>query len=920
MGGTLALLPVLAAAMVGGIAQGAAAKSHVSPLPDTPAYAKPALHRLTGILHRSTKPVRLAVIVDSPARIRALDQYSQEVATPGSRVYRHFLTPEEVTRRFGPTASLLKAAKASMARTGWRIVAEHGLVTDVVAARGPKAKMPVSRYIWSVAGASPARAVPEGITLTAAGRVAALSGTSRRGARAVSHKVRRTAALPPVPASVLAPYGFRLSPTWGTSTLEANGDTAFVVSFNPLLTAGGAGVPAGLPVNLVVGAVNPQGVPVPVTVTSVSDAQNALVAYGNGSAFPGTQGTLWQVTVAGAQAVGAGDTLRLGLDIGSALSATLPAFTGRATALGPLTGPQLADLSDASSILAGASAPDAPTVAIYDQGEAPNLADLDNLMAREGLAAPVVTVEYEDGATAQTTTTSQSEIEETTEDIEAVASVAPGVHIVEYVYPDNDPGDPLVNLLTLLSQGGPGSVGVRIATFSYGFYGEDAATLATLASACAAEGITLVKGSGDQGAWETAPSARFQGVDAMDSAPAVLSVGGLDIASSGNIAGNGNTTSVTGSAIVKAWGGDYLNALPVTDAQAYVAPNAASTGGYGSSPVPVWQAAFLPADAAGIGVPDLANLAGEPGLLGIQGGQTVSEGGTSLAAPVTAGLLADMEGTLGIGQKGLGAVGPLVFDAAKSDPQIFTQALWGGNGIYSVTSSAPGSWNPVTGLGLLHWDAMTAAYPALTAAATAVASLTLTAPVRSVIAGLPVTLTAVAKTAQGTPVLGIPLSFSTVGVAAIGAQSLVTNAQGVVEVSAYADQVGRTVIRVQAPSGASATLVLSYRPVVHVSAVTRGARAGENLRVEIRATDAGGHPLGGLPVRLDLPRGVVRIGGGLLHTGTNGSVFAILRRSTAGRAEIAANVAGTVGRVQLAWLATRPDSRAGRDRKKGTRA
>lgn len=909
------LLPVVVGTAMGA-AQGAAAHARPTALPNTPAYAKPALHRLTGILHRASQPVHLAVIIDSAARIQALRQYSQAVATPGSPLYRDFLTPREVRARFGPTAALLKAAEASMARTGWRVVSQHGLVTDVVAARGPRATVPVSRFIWSVAGASPVRAVPQGVTTTSV-RTTSRPVAARAHVRRRSRKVHRVSAHLSIAPSLLAPYGFRVSPTWGTSEQEANGDTVFVVSFNPLLAAGGPGVPAGLPVNLVVGAVNPQGTPVPVTVTSVSDRQNALVAYGNGIAFPGTQNTLWQVTVAAAQAIVTPDTLSLGIGGGGTLSVQLPTFTGPATALGPLTGPELADLSGAGGILAGAASSSAPTVAIYDQGQAPNLSDLSRLMSQEGLTPPVVTVNYEDGATAQTTTSNQSQVDETTEDIEAVASVAPGVHIAEYVYPNHDPGDPLVNLLTLLSQGGQGNV--RIATFSYGFYGEDAATVATLASACAAEGITLVKGSGDQGAWETTPSARFQGVDALDSAPSALSVGGLDLASPGTIAGNGNTAAVTGATIAKAWGGDYLNALSAADAQAYVAPNAASTGGFGSSPVPTWQAGFLPAGATGIGVPDIANLAGEPGLLGIQGGQTVSEGGTSLAAPVTAGLLADLEGTLGIGQKGLGAVGPLLFDAAKTDPQIFTQALWGANGIYSVTSSTPGSWNPVTGLGLLDWGAMAAAYPALTAPATAVASLSLSAPVKSVVAGLPITLTAVAKTAQGSPVMGVPLSFSTDGIATIGTESLVTNAQGIVEVSAYADAVGRTIIKVTAPSGKSAEMVLAYRPSVRVAAVTRGVRAGQNLRVAVRATDAGGHPLSGLAVRLVLPRGVIRVGGGLLRTGADGSAFAILRRHSAGRVEIAAEVGGSVGRAQVAWLAARPATRSRKHRKNGTR-
>ncbi|WP_430626500.1 protease pro-enzyme activation domain-containing protein [Sulfobacillus thermotolerans] len=110
------------------------------------------------------------------------------------------------------------------------------------------------------------------------------------------------------------------------------------------------------------------------------------------------------------------------------------------------------------------------------------------------------------------------------------------------------------------------------------------------------------------------------------------------------------------------------------------------------------------ANASGLGIPDIASMAGFPSFQGVIDGSVVGLGGTSLAAPLTAGWLDDLETADGIQHIGLGNINPLLFNAAQDHPQDFMQALWGSNGYYSVTSSAPGSWNPVTGLGAPNWD------------------------------------------------------------------------------------------------------------------------------------------------------------------------------------------------------------------------
>jgi len=257
-----------------------------------------------------------------------------------------------------------------------------------------------------------------------------------------------------------------------------------------------------------------------------------------------------------------------------------------------------------------------------------------------------------------------------------------------------------------------------------------------------AEGITVVDASGDEGAWNTGSDPGPVGLDSLEQISSVLSVGGLDLAAPATLDQNGNVTAITGPAIAKAWGGDYLNGRPTADAQAYTAQNAASTGGYSTTtPIPSWQASFLPTGAPGFGVPILSALAGEPGMAGILSGQSVIFGGTSLAAPLTAGWLADAEARLALSSTGLGNINPLLFHLAAADPAAFTQALWGSNGVYRVTTAISGSWNPVTGLGLINWGRFIQDYGILTGSATGSALTISTTPSQPSV-DTPVTLTA----------------------------------------------------------------------------------------------------------------------------------------------------------------------------------
>ncbi|MCL5116933.1 MAG: protease pro-enzyme activation domain-containing protein [Firmicutes bacterium] len=690
-----------------------------SGLPATPAYANAAVFRDLSTLHSSAKERVVDVVVDSPARIQALQAYSAAVSNPSSPWFHHFLTPAQLNRQFGPTAAMVSQAESTMVQAGWQVLARQGLV---VAARVPGASrspgLPVSPDIWSMSGFAP-------------------HGIIRRHAApspVVTRRPSNTSQASAAPAMSLAGENFNQPPVVLQQTTASNGDVVSVMSWNPLVKTS---VPAGLPLNLFVTVEDPQGNFLPISnVGNVNDTVQSLVSYG-AAAMPSTSNTLWQLPIAAWQDVAAGDTLTLQVTLndGTNLNASfpLPAFTGPATALSPLTGQQMNAFSGLKSFPAHLGA-----VALFTVGAPPSQSDLSLFLGQNTTVQgnPPITFHYEDGATASEAGQT-SDSEESQLDLEAVAGAAPGAPIEEYIYPENDNNDPLISYLTDLSQQST----AKIASLSYGFYGEDPSTLTTLMNALTAEGITFLEASGDQGAWNGGIDPGPVGLSSLEQVPSVLSVGGMDLAAPATTDASGSTTAITGPAIAKAWGGDYLNGIPVGAAGAYTNLNAATSGGYSSTtPIPSWENGFLPSGATGFGVPIIATEAGYPGLSGYLQGQNVVFGGTSLAAPLTAGWLDDVESLLNLTSTGMGDINPLLFQAAKANSSMFTQALWGADGVYSIANAKSGTWNPMTGLGMVNWQQFIAQYYSLVPSGSPSASLA--TPVANPQSGNPISVVA----------------------------------------------------------------------------------------------------------------------------------------------------------------------------------
>jgi kumamolisin len=200
--------------------------------------------------------------------------------------------------------------------------------------------------------------------------------------------------------------------------------------------------------------------------------------------------------------------------------------------------------------------------------------------------------------------------------------------------------------------------------------------------ACALLGITFVCASGDAGAGDTLPDdPQFDGqrhVDFPSVVPEVTSVGGTKLV----------PTASSFSEI--AW-----NDGP---------GHGASGGGFSRFiAVPDWQKSAIGArrGVTGRGIPDVAAAASpDPGLSIFVRKKWMAAGGTSVAAPIWAGLLAHANAArVAAGRPRLGAANAALYLAAGG-ASPFHDVTKGDNSYAGVTGFSAGKgWDPVTGLG-----------------------------------------------------------------------------------------------------------------------------------------------------------------------------------------------------------------------------
>ncbi len=196
----------------------------------------------------------------------------------------------------------------------------------------------------------------------------------------------------------------------------------------------------------------------------------------------------------------------------------------------------------------------------------------------------------------------------------------------------------------------------------------------------AAEGISTLVATGDYGSYD--PYTGANSVDYPADDPFVTGVGGTNA----TVSAQGTITSED------AWG-DNLSSL---EPGLFLG----SGGGYSTYlPAPTWQGGALPAGQKMRGVPDVAmNAVGYEIYDSAFGGWSSGFLGTSFAAPITAGIIADADTARGAA---IGFLNPALYALASGKLGLknpFNDITTGSNGAYSA---GPG-WDAATGLGSIN--------------------------------------------------------------------------------------------------------------------------------------------------------------------------------------------------------------------------
>lgn len=610
-----------------------AAALGLAAVPATPAAAKTASTRVgktprvpAGAVAKAPLAKSAVLHVDvtlQPQDPAALAAYAEEVATPGSALYRHYITAGQFAQRFGPSHAAIGSVDAALVASGLRpgVVAPNHLsipVRATAAQLGAAFSTGFAQY-----------AVP-------GGRVA----------------YANTAA-PQFPSSA-APY------------------VQGVVGLDDL------------------------SVPTPAGAKADSGTAGAKADSGPAGTTPADRPADGGPQACSAQATAAQDNGSYTTDdVGDAYG--------------------FPNLYDAGDLGAG------QTVALYElQGY--GSADIATYESCFGVTTPVTTVNVDGGPTRN------SGVGEADVDIETVASMAPGVSILDYQAPNVD-GYDVWN--AIISQDV-----AKVVSTSWGlcenFTGSsEAAAENTLFEEASTQGQTILDAAGDWGSEDCLGSHYsndFLNVDETAGQPFVTGVGGTEWTASGTppseTAWNDGPTCCWG-----AGGGGVSSfwAMPVyqTDAAGTVGVIDADSSGTpcDDSPSTNPSPAILCRQ-----VPDVSALAGPfPYWMYVSGGWG-SWGGTSLAAPLWAALMALTNASAACGGTAVGFANPLLYAVAGTDPSAFNDVSIGDNdltgrngGVYPALTG----YDMATGLGTPNGAVLPAA---LCGASTTVDPVSVTNP------------------------------------------------------------------------------------------------------------------------------------------------------------------------------------------------
>jgi subtilase family serine protease len=330
------------------------------------------------------------------------------------------------------------------------------------------------------------------------------------------------------------------------------------------------------------------------------------------------------------------------------------------------------------------------TVALYElQGY--GVADIATYQSCYGTSTTVTPVDVDGGPTAR------SGVGEADVDIEEVLGLAPQVHIQVYQGPNSSSGgyDTYSSIVSADT--------AQVVSTSWGlcepFEGSAAAQAeSTLFQEAAVQGQSVLAASGDEGSEDCLSKGYADDTLAVDdpaSQPFVTGVGGTSWSAPGpprvESAWNDGPTCCWGSGgggISTLWTMPayqvQAGSLGVVNPRSSGTPCAASSGSYCRE------------------VPDVSALAGPFPYLNYVGGSWGSWGGTSLAAPLWASIIALTNASASCGGQDVGFANPALYAAAASAPAAFNDVTTGDNDLTGMNGGAfpaGAGYDMATGLG-----------------------------------------------------------------------------------------------------------------------------------------------------------------------------------------------------------------------------
>jgi subtilase family serine protease len=330
------------------------------------------------------------------------------------------------------------------------------------------------------------------------------------------------------------------------------------------------------------------------------------------------------------------------------------------------------------------------TVALYElQGYGSS--DITAYESCFGTDTAVTTVDVDGGPLAH------AGVDEADVDIEQITALAPDAHILVYEGPNSDSGG-YDTYDSIVSQ----DVAKVIST-SWGeceaFVGSASAEAEdTLFEEAAAQGQSIVAASGDQGSEDCVENGAANGGLAVDdpaSQPFVTGAGGT----SWTAVGTPPTESAWNDGPTCCWGAGGGGVSSLWAMPSY------QTGSHGIGVINTGSSG-VPC-GAGSGsycreVPDVSALAGPYPYMEYVSGSWGSWGGTSLAAPLWASLMALSDASSACSGKDIGFANPVLYDAAAADPAAFNDITVGDNDLTGANGGlypALAGYDIATGLG-----------------------------------------------------------------------------------------------------------------------------------------------------------------------------------------------------------------------------